>query len=324
MKYCGCGCGETIKGKGNFIPGHDAKLKSKLLQQWRKDRNYRALEELRNRNWLNNTKDNRTFGIEIECRVSGNTLSEAQIKVKDAIRRQGLEADVEGYNHSTRDYWKVIYDASIDFSRGWQGIEIVSPVLKGDEGRKQVELVCKALEEVGAKVNKSCGLHIHHGANDLKLNDFKNLAFLYMVKEDEVDQMVAKSRRKNNNGFCRSLNSYYNVFQIKNARSVKQLIKLAGSTRAPRYSKINFSAYVRHGTVEFRQHQGTVEAKKILAWLDFGQQMIRTAKNLTKAHGNNFLIPDEINLEDLVEMDYQQIEYWRNRKQKLDNVGVAA
>lgn len=31
-KRCGCGCGEPVKGKSNFLPGHDARLVSQVMK----------------------------------------------------------------------------------------------------------------------------------------------------------------------------------------------------------------------------------------------------------------------------------------------------
>ena len=45
-----------------------------------------------------------------------------------------------------------------------------------------------------------------------------------------------------------------------------------------RYKTVNVCAYGRHGTIEFRQHQGTTNADKILNWLAFCEAMVMTVK----------------------------------------------
>jgi hypothetical protein len=45
-----------------------------------------------------------------------------------------------------------------------------------------------------------------------------------------------------------------------------------------RYHKLNLSSYVSHGTIEFRQHQGTINYVKISRWIDLGMSMMRWAK----------------------------------------------
>lgn len=46
---CGCGCGAPVRRR--FLPGHDAKLKSRLLAAWR-DGDTTAAERLRDLGWL--------------------------------------------------------------------------------------------------------------------------------------------------------------------------------------------------------------------------------------------------------------------------------
>jgi len=45
-----------------------------------------------------------------------------------------------------------------------------------------------------------------------------------------------------------------------------------------RWRTLNLTSYGRYGTIEIRQHQGTLDAEKILSWMRFGQAIIDTAK----------------------------------------------
>ena len=107
---------------------------------------------------------NRTFGIEIEF------FGVHVYKVVEALRVNGVNFQHESYNHSTRSYWKLITDCSVTnrgtgLSRG--GHELVSPILVGREGLEEVRKVMDVLDSIGAKVDKSCGLHVHHGVQNL-------------------------------------------------------------------------------------------------------------------------------------------------------------
>jgi hypothetical protein len=44
-----------------------------------------------------------------------------------------------------------------------------------------------------------------------------------------------------------------------------------------RFVKLNYQAFWRHGTVEFRHHSGTVDAAKIIKWVVFCQKLVETA-----------------------------------------------
>ncbi|MDI6840421.1 MAG: amidoligase family protein [bacterium] len=214
-----------------------------------------------------NTK--RTFGVEIEffLKQSHQRGAGAQ-EVAAKVREYGINCHVEGYNHTTRSYWKIVTDASVDY----EGLEIVSPILQGHDGLKQLETVCKALEAAGAKVNKSCGIHVHHDANDFSLTTFKNIYGMYARFEDSIDELVAKSRRGMNNTYCKSPRT--NLEALQNANSVEEIIN---SIYPDRYIKLNCQSFRRHGTIEFRQHQGSTEFKKISAWVIFTQMMVERA-----------------------------------------------
>ena len=59
--------------------------------------------------------------------------------------------------------WTAEADGSIDNSNGGHKCEIVSPILRGDEGLAQVAEVLRTLEAKGHRVNASCGVHVHVG-----------------------------------------------------------------------------------------------------------------------------------------------------------------
>ena len=65
----------------------------------------------------------RHFGIEIE---TAGITKERAAKV---LRLVGLQVAIEGYNHTTRNHWKIVSDASVQ-----GGFEVVSPVLHGEDG----------------------------------------------------------------------------------------------------------------------------------------------------------------------------------------------
>ncbi|SRR5579883_1894191 len=212
---------------------------------------------------------NRTFGIEIEA----YNCTKAQVAT--ALQQAGINAEVQSYNHNTQPCWKVITDNSIS---GTNGFEVVSPVLQGEEGLRQVRVVMQTLTAIGAKVNKSCGMHVHFGASNLNLQHFKNLFKHYVKFEDVLDAMMPQSRRGSNNVYCKSLLERFDrgsrtrsinwAFEvIDNANSLEGLYEAV--TGRDRYFKLNLLSFWRHGTIEFRQHAGTVDADKACNWVLF-------------------------------------------------------
>ena len=213
---------------------------------------------------------NRTFGIEIE--FFGVHLD----KVIEALKANEVNFKHESHSHSTCSYWKLIYDVSVTnrgtgLSRG--GHELVSPILKGKEGLEEVQKVMAVLDSIGAKVDRTCGLHVHHGARDFQVKDFQNIYSLYYKFENFFDAVVAPSRRQSVNRFCKGLTRHL-IEEVQKANTLEEL-KLVLSDR---YLKLNFQAYFRHNTIEFRQHGGTVSGEKAVNWIVFSQAVVERAK----------------------------------------------
>ena len=211
--------------------------------------------------------NNRTYGVEIEAHGVGTT------ELANALNEAGINCNYEGYNHTTRNHWKIVRDSSI---HGNKPFELVSPPLKGEEGLEEIKKVCQVLKTLGAQVNTSCGLHVHHDAGDLNLDNFKNLYSLYTRFESTIDQFVPESRRGNNNNFCKTLQGLND--QIHQSRSLEEIKTATGS----RYVKLNIQSYWRHGTIEFRHHPGTINPTKIINWIILTQLMVERSKSTVR------------------------------------------
>lgn len=199
---------------------------------------------------------NRTFGIELEVILpTGKTRHDLQT----AITAAGVRAEVQGYNHRNFAGWKIITDASVP-----GGAEVVGPVLRGEAGIAEARKVADALEGINCKIRRTCGFHCHVGADDLNGASFRTLAELYRSNERAIDSVQPNSRRGNNNQYTKGLRAG-SLAHADTARAVQGVISRGGS----RYCKLNLTSVMRHGTVEFRQHSGTVDADKIENWIRF-------------------------------------------------------
>ena len=218
------------------------------------------------------------FGVEIECLVPGSRgfYNRVVHGVARDISEAGVGCYFEGYNHQRRDHWKIVTDASLSAPEGFVAMELVSPPLR-DEGLAQIDTVCAKLHDLGARTNRSCGLHVHIGARHLSVDALRRLAFLYIENEDVIDSLMPPSRRRNNNSrYCASVKADADIARIRTASTVQQIAE--GVRRGPsRFVKLNFTSYWKHGTVEFRQHSGTVDAEKIKRWVYFCQKMVDVA-----------------------------------------------
>lgn len=208
----------------------------------------------------------RTYGIEIEF-LDGTTSREI---IANELRMAGINAFSVGYNHNTAGYWKMITDSSC-------GNELVSPVLKGKEGLEEIKKVCEVLNRLGCKINKKCGLHVHHYAGDLNVKNFKNLYVAYAKYEGLIDRLQPESRRTNNE-YCRSLLSGGGYDNLVNRLNECKTIDQIRGIYYTRYMKLNIESYIKYGTIEFRQCAGTTDANKIINWIMFTQLMVERSK----------------------------------------------
>lgn len=206
---------------------------------------------------------NRKFGIEIEaCGVS-------MAKVAAALCEAGIECYTESYNHTNRSHWKVISDGSLD---GTHTFELVSPILEGMAGLAQVETVSRVLTSLRARINKTCGLHIHFDASGIGVEQMKSIMINYANYEGIIDSFMPQSRRANNNNYCQTIT--YLRSRIESATTIEGLISQQGT----RYHKVNLQSYNRHKSIEFRQHSGTIEFEKIKNWIVFLHNLVEYSK----------------------------------------------
>lgn len=236
----------------------------------------------------------RRWGVEIEAY---NCTREKLIR---ELREAGINVSFEGYTHETTNHWKLVTDSSLN---GNNTFELVSPILEGESGLAELEKVCWVLDLCNVKVNDSCGLHIHMDAADFTIGTWKNLALTYKRLEHVIDLFMPGSRR--NNRFCKSLGRVSDE-KIKSVRTIEELQDLFGNER---YYKVNFKAYSRHKTVEFRQHSGTINFTKIENWVRFLQKMVTfaTASDL----------PAGQSLANLPFLDEKQKLFYKLRTKKL-------
>jgi len=211
------------------------------------------------------------FGVEVE--FFGITKDLAVQELKNA----GIYVKGEYYNHNVQTYWKVVTDSSVN-SNGtgsYDGLELVSPILYDEDGLEDLEKALNALSNAGAKVDKSCGIHVHHDVSDFELVNFKNIYTFYYEYKNVFDSMLPSSRRAGNNVYCKTISEY----EIKKIR-VKNSIHDIYNTLGTRYKTLNIESYVKYGTIEFRQHSGSLEFEKVANWIELTFRVVEYSASL--------------------------------------------
>jgi len=212
----------------------------------------------------------RTFGVEIEA----HGIPAARLAAE--LTAAGIECHAEGYNHSTRSHWKVVGDGSL---QGDLPFELVSPVLTGEDGLAQVRTACEVLNRLGARINKSCGLHVHFGVGELEHEPkfWRNLINNYSALESSIDEVMPPSRRGRSNTFCRTMAQPGLRERLARCRDLQAIERAA--TNGCRYHKVNIQSFWRHRTVEFRHHSGTTEFGKISNWVRLLSRLVEFSRH---------------------------------------------
>lgn len=248
----------------------------------------------------------RKFGVEIEF------FNVSVHQVLNALSNAGIQCSFEGYTHRIMDTWKLVTDGSVT-SRGTgtgSGLELVSPILSGTDGLSQVVKVLDAIESAGARVNTSCGLHVHIDTNDMSHEERASLFLLYTRNQDILDRFVSRSRRHNQH--------YTMRYSASSIDTIKERIR-NGYYSFSRYHTVNISSMDKYGTFEFRQHQGTVNSKKVANWVKLLLAMSTKAMTIAdadtvEAKTNSLDFFSYIGLEGEVARFFQRREAQLNRQ----------
>ena len=222
------------------------------------------------------------FGVEIE--FTGATTQTVADEMQTLLAGTGIAVYREGYNHSTRNHWKVTTDATVTENRNYRdgsgyGGELVSPVLHGEAGLAELKAVLDALNEVdgrAVRVDRRCGVHVHLSWDGMTTDHVKEVYKRYAQYEADIDAWMAPSRRGNNSRWCASI-------ATNNSQGLRDVAAHTGTLSGManlcgRYYKVNLQSLSRYGTVEFRQHGGSTEFEKIGAWVKFLMGFVEASK----------------------------------------------
>ena len=246
----------------------------------------------------------RTFGVELEMLTPtrGPHIGMDSHRFTQLMAEAGFNIARESYNHTTRGYWKVTTDISVG-SDGW---ELVSPILQGEAGLAELRKVCEKLVELGVKVSKKCGMHVHIGHNGMTPREKAEVFLRYAKLEKKIDWMLAPSRRGplGGNQMVCGMERWIDSPRLMNVGSTEADWRDVVRTHiGTRYLKVNVCTFPIHNvsgvrnypTIEFRQHQGTIEPDKVCNWVQFVMAFVETS--IVKIRGS---VPVEVPMVDVL------------------------
>ena len=253
-----------------------------------------------------------TFGIEIE-------LTDPRAREDYQVARALAQALGEGAEvgsvhrahpfYATRPavwwkggYWAMEYDRSITP----QGVEIISPILSGDEGIEAVQDVVRAARKIGLRANSSTGVHVHVGASHLSEAGFRRLISRWL----SIEPLAIAVFRRTGVRWAKPmpLDLYRAAISGTLARATLEEVALILNNTAPseqrcetgeeavdaflarhyhkaRYKAMNLVAFWQKGTVEFRIFQfskSLPHAGEAKTFIQFALAMVREAARGTR------------------------------------------
>ncbi len=235
----------------------------------------------------------RTFGVEIECYAPRGLTFE---QVRDAIQAAGVNIYSSNSHAARADSrrWVVKCDSSLTGGGTGNGMEIVSRHLRGEAGMEEIRRVCRVIGQEGLRfsVTTQCGLHVH--VQRPSIGGMRRLAIDYANHEVIIDSILPRSRRGT---ACHWAGTLTRVQQLQFAQA-SEATNIAAVIGHGKYSKVNFTASWLHGTVEFRQHSGTIDAEKIINWAKLCLRMVDIANAnpvALVAGGQVHRVPPQVN-----------------------------
>jgi len=210
------------------------------------------------------TDSNMSFGIEIEC--IGLTFN----GVVNALRSINIVCENAGYTHTVMNTWKVVPDGSVS-----NGCEVVSPPLRGNDGLDEVRSVMKVLRDAGARINVSCGMHIHIGVDGyLSQDEQARLIVAHQMWQPAFDALLTERRVKD--GRWAKKRSAMQAQTL--SEQWRTMLPNQISRNSNRYAALNVNSFHKYGTFEFRSHHGSLNGKNATAWIALHLAFIEAVK----------------------------------------------
>ena len=262
------------------------------------------------------------FGVEVEMTgITRRQAADALAAYFDTTPQYlGTHYDTWGVTDPEGKVWKLMSDGSIrperktadgytsNFSRGMRSgeyrVEMVTPKLTYAELPKLQECI-RQVRRAGAKVNGSCGIHVHVDAANHNRQSLKNLIGIMYSKEDILFKALQVSEARAMR-WCQKVREpmllQARTLSSEETRDLTQLEQVwyegnVSSTEHynwTRYYALNLHSVFYRGTVEWRCFNSTLHAGKVAAYVNLclaisAQAIAQRSTVMRKTHSENEL-----------------------------------
>lgn len=191
--------------------------------------------------------------------------------------------------------WTVTHDTSIEIQDGPRvgdgflecDIEIKSPAMRFcPKALRQIKKVVRLLRRnFDMSMNESCGFHVHIGnrKKGFPLQALKHLCMLTAMFEHQLNSLhpahrIGNLHAKSPSAAFKGQNPWDTLIKIQGCETKDALVLLYANNdgRLDRCFAYNLCPMVTHPnkTIEFRQHEGTLDVSKIMIWIGLAGRMV--------------------------------------------------
>ena len=242
-----------------------------------------------------------TIGVEIEFTgITRNKAAHILGKFFDthAIHIGGIydKYTVEGNDGRN---WTVMSDSSIRAASLDQRCELVTPILRWND-IETLQKIVRKLRHAGAKVNDSCGMHVHIGAQNLNAKQIRHLVNIVASREDIFYRALNVNCTRID--YCRPTDeSFLTELNQKKPATLDGLKKVWYGDNgrhnwhydSSRYTIVNLHALFTKGTIEFRIFNATLHAGEVKAAIQFCAALIAFAQKARRSVYNKVQTDNE-------------------------------
>ena len=247
------------------------------------------------------------FGIEIE--MTGITRAAAAQVIAGHFDTSATHVGGGYDTYTVRDnenrQWKLVSDSSIrrESRRGESrnaayAVEFVSPICKYEDIGTIQEIIRK-LRSAGAKVNSSCGIHIHIDATPHDVKTLRNIVNIMAAKEDLLYKTLKVDVHREH--YCAKADTrFLDELNAKRPSSMSDFEHIwynGPSGRnyhydESRYHGLNLHSVFSKGTIEFRLFNSTLHAGEIKSYIQLcmaisHQALVQKSASRIKTQSSN-------------------------------------
>ncbi len=211
------------------------------------------------------------FGIEIE------TVGLNKAAIANAIQTVvggTVTTSYDGASVTMADgrIWNVVRDGSLS---GFDNGEIVSPILTTAD-MDNLQAIVRAVRNAGARVDASCGIHVHVDGSQFTARTLTNLVTLVDRREKMFHRAFGVAAHRADR-YAKLVSRDF-VARLESSKPTT----LAGVQSAwygafgsphryheSRYHGLNLNSFFYRGTVEFRYFNGTLHAGEVKTYVQF-------------------------------------------------------